>query len=204
MPSIPTIKFCYCPPTTRACITSWEKSTPRLDVTKPPSTPTSRPSSFSPSYLKARYRLDMLLELMGRHKEAIKIFRSALKIPHKGNRVYLSLGWALNEEKRFYEAVDILNQSIERNPENPESHYALGWAYQGLRRVPLAVQSYEKTLLLNPNHTRALFKLNLIQTSGKIPCRFPPRPPLLCQSLYWKNDTAAIQYPNSASDKLTP
>ena len=104
---------------------------------------------------------------MGRHKEAIKLFQSALKIPHKGDRILLSLAWALAEEKRFYEAEDILNKAITRNPKNPESHYALGWTYQGLGRMPLAVQSYQEALRLNPSHSGARFKLNRVQAEMK-------------------------------------
>ncbi len=119
----------------------------------------SRAIRIKPRFLAARYRMGLLLELMGRRGDAIKLYQSALKIPHKGDRVHLSLAWALADEKRFYEAVEVLNRAAVKNPGNPEIHYALGWAHQGLGHPKRALQSYRETLRLDPEHSGARFKI---------------------------------------------
>jgi protein O-GlcNAc transferase len=93
----------------------------------------------------------------GKHDEAARILRDALKAsPRDFQGLYL-LGYAELRRKNHGEAERLFAAAVALNPSQPDLHYNRGCALQEMGREAEAVESFDRALLLNPRYAEAEF-----------------------------------------------
>jgi len=135
--------------------------------------------SIETSRLGARCRTDgvarfymMLassLDELGKPKEAIDTYRSAIKLQPRLALLHYNLAVSLKRTKQLVEAKAAAERAIECDPAHASSHAFLGQLYQEMGyRIP-AILAYSRFLQLEPEGPRAtnvLPALNQLLTSG--------------------------------------
>ena len=82
--------------------------------------------------------LGALLQLRGRHDEAIELLRAAVAISPDSSNYSVNLGAALCTRRLFAEARSVLDSVLLRDGQNADARYNLGNALFGLGAAALS------------------------------------------------------------------
>jgi len=114
----------------------------RIILSKPP-TPTTVDNArrelqaelkIDPNNAGAEYVLGELSRQAQQWEDAIEHFSRASKVDASFADAFLGLGFALNSEGRYAEAIPPLERGVKLQPAKPTGHYQLAIAYNGVGR----------------------------------------------------------------------
>jgi tetratricopeptide (TPR) repeat protein len=95
------------------------------------------------------------LDELGRNKEAIEIYRAALKQQPNTPMLHYNLAVSLKRAGKNTEAKTAVQEGLRIAPDHPSSHVFLGGLYQEMGyRIP-AILAYSRFLALEPDSARA-------------------------------------------------
>jgi tetratricopeptide (TPR) repeat protein len=112
-----------------------------------------------PDYADAWAQTGFCNGVLGRHAEALKASRQAIRLKPDSPDSYLSLGSAFAYLGQFKESVDAYKQALRLDSNNPDTYYALGITYGKMGRTEDEVQSYKQAIRLRPDFVEAFEKL---------------------------------------------
>ncbi len=119
-----------------------------------------------PDDVRATYLLGQMLEARGRHQEVVDLLkpeiarRKAAKGP--GGEIAMLLGsqgLALQQLRRFDEAIAVFSEAIELAPEEPVRHVLLIQGYSAANKHKEALAAAEKARAKFPQDTTVLYQL---------------------------------------------
>ncbi|MDT5122614.1 MAG: hypothetical protein QOC96_2096 [Acidobacteriota bacterium] len=112
-----------------------------------------------PDYADAWAQTGYCSGILGRHAEALKASRQAIRLKPDSPESYLNLGSSLANLGQFKESVDAYKQALRLDPNNADTLFVLGISYGKLGRAEDEVQSYKQAIRLKPDFTEAYEKL---------------------------------------------
>lgn len=115
------------------------------------------PGSYRAYQLRAQ-----LLESRGEIDEAVRAYRSALRLKPGLREVHFAIGTLLWSHSRFDEALPELQAELRLNPNHAEAHYEVGDILQLLGRTSEASQHLEEALRIAPNMVEARLAIERI------------------------------------------
>ena len=95
----------------------------------------------------------------GRHEEAIKLYRSALKVQPHNVIIHYNLGVTLGEFDKIDEAEASYKRAIELKPDFILAHYNLGNTLKTHGKLEEAKVSFKKAIELKPDYIQAYHNL---------------------------------------------
>ena len=126
-----------------------------------------RATDSDPEYADAWAQSGFCSGMLGRHAEALKASRQAIRLKPDSPESYLNIGSAFSYLGQFKEAADAYRQALRLDANNADTHFALGVTYGKLGRTEDEVQSYKQAIRLRPDFAAAyerlaqgLFRLN--------------------------------------------
>ncbi|HUQ32148.1 MAG TPA: tetratricopeptide repeat protein, partial [Pyrinomonadaceae bacterium] len=114
-----------------------------------------------PDYADAWAQTGFCNGMLGRHAEALKASRQAIRLKPDSPESYLNLGSAFSYLGQFKEAADAYRQALRLDANNADTHFALGAIYGKMNRTEDEVQSYKQAIRLRPDFAAAYEKLAL-------------------------------------------
>lgn len=108
-----------------------------------------------PKHFDALHLLGVIACQSGNPQLAVDLFGKAIEINRRSAAAYSNYGNALQELKRWDEALTSYDRAIELNPHDPDLFYNRGNALQELKRLDEAVTSYAKATAISPNFAAA-------------------------------------------------
>ena len=81
-----------------------------------------------------------------------KLFDKAIEINPKDGGVWNNKGIALDNLKRYEEAIECYDKAIEINPKDSRAWYNKGAALNNLKRYEEAIECYDKAIEINPKN----------------------------------------------------
>lgn len=118
-----------------------------------------RATDADPDYADAWAQTGFCSGMTGRHSEALKASRQALRLKPDSSESYLNIGSAFAYLGQFKESVDAYRQALRLDPNNPDTHFALGITYSKMGRTEDEVQSFKQAIRLKPDFVAAFEKL---------------------------------------------
>ena len=118
-----------------------------------------RATDADPEYADAWAQTGFCSGMLGRHAEALKASRQAIRLKPDSPESYLNLGSALSYLGQFKEAADAYRQALRLDATNADTHFALGVTYGKMSRTEDEVQSYKQAIRLRPDYVAAYEKL---------------------------------------------
>jgi tetratricopeptide (TPR) repeat protein len=112
-----------------------------------------------PDYADAWAQTGYCSGILGRHAEALKASRQAIRLKPDSPESYLNLGSSLANLGQFKESVDAYRQALRLDPNNADTLFVLGISYGKMGRAEDEVQSYKQAIRLKPDFTEAYEKL---------------------------------------------
>src|SRR5437764_3150611 len=112
-----------------------------------------------PDYADAWAQTGYCSGILGRHAEALKASRQAIRLKPDSPESYLNLGSSLANLGQFKESVDAYRQALRLDPNNADTLFLLGISYGKMGRAEDEVQSYKQAIRLKPDFTEAYEKL---------------------------------------------
>ena len=112
-----------------------------------------------PEYADAWAQSGFCSGILGRHADALKASRQAIRLKPDSPESYLNLGSAFSYLGQYKEAVDAYRQALRLDANNADTHFALGVSYGKLGRTEDEVQSYKQAIRLRPDYVAAYEKL---------------------------------------------
>ena len=91
----------------------------------------------------------------GEFKKAVELLEQAAEVALNNFRTHFYLGLALNEDRRYTRAIEILQIAIDLDPQHLQSHVAIGDAYLKLGDLQEASASYFRALKIRPDYAGA-------------------------------------------------
>ncbi len=98
----------------------------------------------------------------GMPNEAIKEFKTAIKLDPKAYKAHYNLGFAYEQKGLIPEAIQAYERTIRINPKYTNAHFNLGNIYARMGRLTDAARAYESALELDPKDTTARNNLGVI------------------------------------------
>jgi len=118
--------------------------------------------ALNPNSANAYHWYGLTLNYAGRHEEAIKSYRKALRLnPFPPTRFYFCLAIAYRDAKRYEEAIAESKKALEQAPNCLFAHTCLASCYALMGRREDAHAEMEEALRINP-------KLSLARTAKMI------------------------------------
>lgn len=105
-----------------------------------------------PHNADANHLMGVLMQQMGKYKEAIKYISRAITIQSQQPLFHNNLGIVLGLEGRNQEALQAFDRAVHFSPEYDEAHYNRGVALQKLGRVKEALAAFTKCVELKPDY----------------------------------------------------
>ena len=112
-----------------------------------------------PDYADAWAQTGFCNGMLGRHAEALKASRQAIRLKPDSPDSYLSLGSAFANLGQFKESTDAYKQALRLDPNNADTHFALGLTYGKMGRTEDEIQAYKQAIRLRPDFVEAFEKL---------------------------------------------
>jgi tetratricopeptide (TPR) repeat protein len=94
----------------------------------------------APERLDARVNLGRLLHETGRHQEAERVYRDAVKACGRDPLLLFNLGVLLGDLDRKREAIEAYEAALRGDPAMADSHYNLGLLYEKLGKAKQAIR----------------------------------------------------------------
>ncbi|HEX8846188.1 MAG TPA: tetratricopeptide repeat protein [Pyrinomonadaceae bacterium] len=104
-----------------------------------------------PEYAEAWAQSGFCNGMLGRHTEALKSSRQAVRLKPDSTESYLNIGSSLSYLGQFKESVDAYRQALRLDPNNADTHFALGITYGKMGRTEDEVQAYKQAIRLRPD-----------------------------------------------------
>jgi tetratricopeptide (TPR) repeat protein len=106
---------------------------------------------LEPENLQFQYHLGLAYSSMGKHEDALKIFRSIVdKEPVRFLKAYFDIAAVYANQKKYREAIDTLTTIEDINPQETRVYLEKGYAYQKLGDHEKAVENFNKAKDLDP------------------------------------------------------
>lgn len=118
-----------------------------------------RATDADPDYAEAWAQMGFCDGMLGRHADALKASRQAIRLKPDAPESYLNMGSAYTYLGQFKEAADAYRQAARLDPNNPDTFYALGVTYGKLNRTDDEVQAYKQAIQLRPDFVAAYEKM---------------------------------------------
>lgn len=99
--------------------------------------------------------LGMVLQMQGKHNEAVDCFKQALALKPNLAEAHTQLGVTHADQGRFEQAAACYQQALRCNADDLETLFHLGNAQAALGRLGHAVQTFQQMLRLKPDHVDA-------------------------------------------------
>jgi cytochrome c-type biogenesis protein CcmH/NrfG len=116
----------------------------------------------SPQKYRQHYSLGVVLARKGNLDDAIKHYRTALKIKADHAKAYYGLGNALARKGDAEAAIYNYRQALRINPGYFEAYYNIGQILLNQGKIDQAINYYKKSLNINREMTPALYNLSWI------------------------------------------
>ncbi len=98
----------------------------------------------------------------GDYKSAISAYQKAIDLEPFLSEAYMKQGEALNKEKRWMEAEEVLVRAIDMNVSSRDAYFALGEAYRHQSLWLKASKAYEKALEIAPKDVKSYQNLGIV------------------------------------------
>jgi tetratricopeptide (TPR) repeat protein len=118
-----------------------------------------RATDADPDYADAWAQTGFCSGVLGRHADALKASRQAIRLKPDSPESYLNLGSAFSYLGQFKESADAYRQALRLDPNNADTHFALGVTYGKMGRTEDEVQAYKQAIRLRPDFVSAYEKL---------------------------------------------
>jgi tetratricopeptide (TPR) repeat protein len=112
-----------------------------------------------PEYADAWAQTGFCSGMLGRHADALKASRQAIRLKPDAPESYLNLGSALSYLGQFKEAAEAYRQALRLDANNADTHFALGVTYGKMGRTEDEVQAYKQAIRVRPDYVAAYEKL---------------------------------------------
>lgn len=109
-----------------------------------------------PGFGLTNFDYGLLLNEIGKPKEAILQLKKALEFMPENDRIVYNLALLYFQNKQTINAVSVLKVQLKRNPTNTDLMYLLAYIYNQNKQVGLAKKQVEKLLQLDPNNQQYL------------------------------------------------
>jgi predicted Zn-dependent protease len=105
----------------------------------------------APRQQRLRVAIGDCLDKVGKHAEAIRVYREALKADPKQRALYYKIARAIHEGGGAREALAWYERAAREDPQNSMAFYYLGYLYKERGQRPRAVQALRTYLRLKPD-----------------------------------------------------
>ena len=119
---------------------------------------------YSSTKASARYYKGKALSELGKHEEAISVFKLYLEKENHDEFGWLSLGEEYVELEKFNEALDCYEKALKLNPKEPNIWAIKAEPLTELKRFEEGLECCEKALNLDPNNFLAILGRSSIYT----------------------------------------
>jgi tetratricopeptide (TPR) repeat protein len=92
----------------------------------------------------------------------IEQLQAATRMSPKSAPVWVSLGDALMDSRRFAEAIEAYQKGLALDPKNVNAQVDMGTCYRGLGKFDTAVEEYRKAINIDPNFPNAHRNLGVV------------------------------------------
>ena len=120
-----------------------------------------RATDSDATYAEAWAQMGFCNGMLGRHEEALKASRQAIRLRPDSAESYINIGSAYAYLGQYKESADAYRQALRLDPDNVDVHYALGLTYNKMGRAEDEVQSFKQAIRLKPDHAGAYERLGL-------------------------------------------
>ncbi|MDO8948682.1 MAG: tetratricopeptide repeat protein [Desulfocapsaceae bacterium] len=114
-----------------------------------------------PSNFDALQLLGLGLVKQGRHKEAVRIFKKALKKNNSHAGTHINLGHAYNELGKYPEALLVLQKAIKLDPRKAVAYNNLGITLFHTKKYQESIDAYNHAIKLTPHYAQAINNLGV-------------------------------------------
>jgi TonB family protein len=105
----------------------------------------------------------------GRHKDAIKLLKSASRLDATNHQIFYSLGDAYWRAGLYKEASEAFQKVVEINPGHADAHYSLGNSFYSYGRHRQAIRAFQQAISLKPGVAQYHFGLGAAHLAAKEP-----------------------------------
>ena len=113
----------------------------------------------------------MAFSSLGRYKEAVQAYNSAIRIRPEYAAAYYNLGHAYSNLKQYEKAIRAFQRAIQYEPDHIEAYFALGNAYIDSGKEEKAIITLEAAIQRKPDNPYAYYNLGLLYFPGGSPAR---------------------------------
>lgn len=113
---------------------------------------------LDPAFVDSRNNLGIVLDLLGK-PGAVEQFLAVLRDDPNNVDALVNFGNALQEERRYEEAIAQYRHALTISPQDREARYNLGVALVKSSRHGEAAEAFREVIRLDPNHVRACVNL---------------------------------------------
>lgn len=113
------------------------------------------------TYAEAWAQMGFCYGMLGRHDEALKASRQAIRLRPDYAESYINIGSAYAYLGQYKESADAYRQALRLDPDNADVHFALGLTYNKMGRADDEVQSFKQAIRLKPDFAGAYERLGL-------------------------------------------
>ena len=106
----------------------------------------------SPEKARGYDNLGVAYYQQGQINEAIKEYKTAIRLDPNSHDAHYDLAVAYNKQGRIDDAVEEFNTTLRLKPNIAEIHYNLGLVYSRHGRIDEAIKAYTEALRLKPDH----------------------------------------------------
>jgi tetratricopeptide (TPR) repeat protein len=107
--------------------------------------------ALSPAQQRLRVQLGDCREKLGKHGEAIRLYREALRADPKLTGLHYKIARAYHESSGIKDALPWYEQATRHDPSNPMPHYYLGFSQKERGQAAKAVASFKAYLAAKPD-----------------------------------------------------
>ncbi|MDX6696476.1 MAG: hypothetical protein QOF02_4079 [Blastocatellia bacterium] len=120
-----------------------------------------RATDSDPNYAEAWAQMGFCSGMLGRHEDALKASRQAIRLRPDSAEPYINIGSAYAYLGQFKDSADAYKQALRLDPDNADVYYALGLIYNKMGRDDDEVQAYKQAVRLKPDYALAYERLGL-------------------------------------------
>jgi tetratricopeptide (TPR) repeat protein len=112
-----------------------------------------------PDYSQSYFQIGYCLSRLGKNKEALEPYKTALRLTPDDPTILNNLCGAYGNSGHYGEAVKTCQEAIRLKPGLAEAYNNLGWTYHQLGRYEEAIQTSKQAIRLQPDLAAAHFNL---------------------------------------------
>lgn len=120
-----------------------------------------RATDSDATYAEAWAQTGFCSGILGRHEDALKASKQAIRLRPDSAESYVNIGSAYAYLGQYKDSADAYKQALRLDPDNADVHYALGITYNKMGRADDEVQSYKQAIRLKPDYAGAYERLGL-------------------------------------------